>query len=68
MPEEKTHTDHEWRLEVRNWLHHLSGHDLTDIRGMILGLGTLIHLMATKIPPGPRWPCGTEAAIGPRFL
>jgi len=54
MPEEKTYSDHEWRIEVRNWLNSLSGYDLTDIRGMILGLSTLIHLVATRIPPGPR--------------
>lgn len=54
MPQEKTHTDQQWRQEVRNWLHHLSGHDLADIRGMILGLSTLIHLVGTRIPPGPR--------------
>ena len=51
MPKERT--DAEWRQDVRNWLQSLAGHDLTDVRGIVFGLGAVITLMASRIPPAP---------------
>ena len=52
MPDEEK-TDPEWRREVRNWLRSLAGHDLADVRGIVSGLGTVITLIASRIPPTP---------------
>ena len=50
--------------QIRNWFDELREHDLTDIRGLVSGLGKVLELVSQKLPPGPR----TAPIIGEGFV